>query len=76
MTKPTLKTLLQQWEFDFNSKWENPKNRNNELYEKEIERFLQMVEEWLPDYREENKYDFDYKSGWDDCVDFMKGNLK
>jgi hypothetical protein len=45
----TLKNLLKKWEFDFNAKWENPKNRTSELYEEEVERFIQMFEEWMPD---------------------------
>jgi hypothetical protein len=45
----TLKQLLKKWEFDFSAKWENPKNRTSELYDEEVERFIQMFEEWLPD---------------------------
>jgi hypothetical protein len=45
----TLKNLLKKWEFDFSAKWENPKNRTSELYEEELERFIQMFMEWLPD---------------------------
>jgi hypothetical protein len=45
----TLKNLLKKWEFNFAFKWENPKNRTSELYEEEVERFIQMFEEWMPD---------------------------
>jgi hypothetical protein len=45
----TLKNLLKKWEFNFAFKWENPKNRSSELYEEEVERFIQMFEEWMPD---------------------------
>jgi hypothetical protein len=45
----TLKNLLKKWEFDFSAKWENPKNRTSELYEEEVERFIQMFIEWVPD---------------------------
>jgi hypothetical protein len=45
----TLKNLLKKWEFDFSAKWENPKNRTSELYEEEVERFIQMFTEWMPD---------------------------
>jgi hypothetical protein len=43
----TLKKLLTKWEIDFTAKW--AKNRNSELYEEELERFIQMFEEWMPD---------------------------
>jgi hypothetical protein len=44
----TLKNLLKKWEFDFSGKW--VKNMiTSELYEEEVERFLKMFEEWLPD---------------------------
>ena len=45
----TLKNLLKKWEFNFAFKWENPKNRSSELYEEEVERFIQMFTEWMPD---------------------------
>jgi hypothetical protein len=45
----TLKNLLKKWEFNFAFKWENPKNRSSELYEEEVERFIQMFMEWMPD---------------------------
>jgi hypothetical protein len=45
----TLKNLLKKWEIDFSAKWENPKNRTSELYDEEVERFIQMFTEWLPD---------------------------
>jgi hypothetical protein len=44
----TLKNLLKKWEFNFAFKWENPKNRSSELYEEEVERFIQMFMEWMP----------------------------
>ena len=45
----TLKNLLKKWEFDFSAKWENDDNKTSELYEEEVERFIQMFEEWMPD---------------------------
>jgi hypothetical protein len=44
----TLKQLLKKWEFDFSGKW--VKNMiTSELYEEEVERFIQMFIEWMPD---------------------------
>jgi hypothetical protein len=45
----TLKQLLKKWEFDFSGKWENDDNKTSELYEEEVERFVQMFIEWMPD---------------------------
>lgn len=56
----TLKQLLQKWEFDFSAKWENRKNRSSELYEEEVERFIQMFTEWMPDAPD------DVQDAWDD----------
>ena len=42
----TLKQLLNKWEIDFAANW--AKNRTSELYEEEVERFIQMFIEWLP----------------------------
>lgn len=42
----TLKKLLTKWEIDFTAKWAN--NRISELYEEEVERFIQMFMEWMP----------------------------
>jgi len=54
----TLKKLLTKWEVDFTAKW--AKNRNSELYEEELERFIQMFEEWLPNAIR------DVQNDWDD----------
>jgi hypothetical protein len=44
----TLKQLLKKWVFDFSGKW--AKNMiTSELYEEEVERFIQMFIEWMPD---------------------------
>jgi hypothetical protein len=59
----TLKNLLKKWEFDFSAKWENPKNRTSELYEEEVERFIQMFEEWLPDDYKGFSYG-EWERGW------------
>ena len=45
----TLKQLLKKWEIDFAANWAIPKNRASELYEEEVERFIQMFTEWMPD---------------------------
>ena len=45
----TLKNLLKKWEFVFSAKWYSPMTRNSGLYEEEVERFIQMFTEWMPD---------------------------
>lgn len=45
----TLKQLLKKWEIDFAANWAIPKNTASELYEEEVERFIQMFMEWMPD---------------------------
>jgi hypothetical protein len=65
----TLKNLLKKWEFDFSAKWENPKNRSSELYEEEVERFIQMFIEWLPAEIIDNgpsEWDEEWNSGFND----------
>jgi hypothetical protein len=63
--KLSLKQLLNKWEFEFSTKWENPKNRNSKLYDEELERFIQMFTEWLP-VASDFVYDSDYSVGWSD----------
>lgn len=65
----TLKQLLKKWEFDFAFKWENPKNRSSELYEEEVERFIQMFMEWMPDTIG------DIQDDWDDGYNSYRNNL-
>ncbi len=43
----TLKQLLKKWELDFSANW--AKNRTCEVYEEEVERFIQTFIEWMPD---------------------------
>jgi hypothetical protein len=45
----TLKQLLKKWEIDFSAKWEYPRNKTSKVYEEEVERFIQMFTEWMPD---------------------------
>ena len=59
----TLKQLLQKWEFNFSFKWENRKNRSSELYEEEVERFIQMFTEWMPD-ADGDVADGNWEHGW------------
>ena len=59
----TLKQLLKKWEFDFAVKWENPKTRGGGLYEEEVERFIQMFIEWMPDANKGFSYG-EWERGW------------
>jgi len=70
----TLKNLLKKWEFNFAFKWENPKNRSSELYEEEVERFIQMFEEWMPDAIGDVQDDWD--DGYNSYHNTLMGKLK
>ena len=39
---------------------------------------VNVVKEWLKNYHKEdnNKYDFDYFSGWADCIDILERDLR
>ena len=39
---------------------------------------VNVVKEWLKNYHKEdnNKYDQSYFSGWEDCLDILKGNIR
>ena len=39
---------------------------------------VNVVKEWLKNYHKEdnNKYDFDYFSGWSDCIDILERDLR
>lgn len=39
---------------------------------------VNVVKEWLKNYHKEdnNKYDFDYHSGWADCIDILERDLR
>jgi len=39
---------------------------------------VNVVKLWLKNYHKEdnNKYDFDYFSGWADCIDILDGDLR
>jgi hypothetical protein len=67
----TLKNLLKKWEMDFAAKW--AKNRTSELYEEEVERFIQMFEEWMPDAVDDV---CDWSSGYNECRDTVMEKLK
>jgi hypothetical protein len=64
----TLKQLLKKWEFDFSGKW--AKNMiTSELYEEEVERFIQMFIEWMPDAIG------DVQDDWDDGYNAYRNTL-
>jgi hypothetical protein len=64
----TLKNLLKKWEFDFSGKW--VKNMiTSELYEEEVERFIQMFIEWMPDAIG------DVQDDWDDGYNSYRNTL-
>ena len=44
----TLTDLIKRWERQFWFKWDKKENQSYELYIQEIERLVQMIEEWLP----------------------------
>ena len=76
----TLKQLLNKWEIDFAAKWDYTKNRTGELYEEEVERFIQMFIEWMPDEIIDNglsEWDEAWNSGFNDyhnCLMEKLGN--
>ena len=70
----TLKQLLNKWEIDFSAKWKNPKNRSSELYEEEVERFIQMFMEWMPDAVDDVQDD--WYDGYNAYHDTVMENLK
>jgi hypothetical protein len=39
---------------------------------------VDVVKDWLKNYHKEdnNKYDFDYFSGWSDCIDILERDLR
>lgn len=39
---------------------------------------VNIVKDWLKNYHKEdnNKYDFDYFSGWADCIDILESDLR
>ena len=59
----TLKNLLKKWEIDFAANWAILKNRDSELYEEEVERFIQMFTEWMPDANKDYG-DGNWEHGW------------
>ena len=68
----TLKQLLKKWEFDFSAKW--AKNMiTSELYDEEVERFIQMFIEWMPDAVDDV---CDWSSGYNECRDTVMEKLK
>ena len=68
----TLKKLLTKWEIDFTAKW--AKNRNSELYEEEVERFIQMFIEWMPD--DIDDVQDDWSDGYNEYRDTVMEKLK
>jgi hypothetical protein len=70
----TLKNLLKKWEFDFSAKWENDDNKTSELYEEEVERFIQMFEEWMPDANKDYG-DGNWEHGWNTGYNAYRNTL-
>lgn len=68
----SLKQLLMKWEFEFSTKWENPKNRNSELYDEELERFIQIFTEWMPPTC--NSFG-EWRPDWNCGYNHYRGNL-
>lgn len=54
--KLTLADIIKKWEFNFTRVWETENNRNCDVYNNEIERLVQMIEDWLPEEKD-NPYD-------------------
>jgi predicted nucleic acid-binding Zn-ribbon protein len=76
---PSLTQVIKKWEFDFTSNWSNPKNQNNHFYEKEIERLVQMIENWLPDQKKvsaNNLHDELGFLGYNQALQDIKNNLR
>ena len=65
----TLKQLLKKWEVDFSAKWEYPRNKTSKVYEEEVERFIQMFTEWMPDAIG------DIQDDWDDGYNSYRNAL-
>lgn len=45
----TLTNIIRLWEVEFTTKWEKKENRNCDLYNQEIERLVQMIQDWIPE---------------------------
>lgn len=69
----TLKSLLKKWEIDFSAKWYSPMTRASGLYEEEVERFIKMFIEWLPDATTTG---FDWNDGYNAYRKTIMGKLK
>lgn len=70
----TLKNLLKKWEIDFAANWAIPKNRASELYDEEVERFIQMFIEWMPDANKDYG-DGNWEHGWNTGYNAYRNNL-
>lgn len=70
----TLKQLLKKWEIDFSAKWEYPRNKTSKVYEEEVERFIQMFTEWMPDAIGDSSYN--WNNGYNSYRDALMDNLK
>jgi hypothetical protein len=70
----TLKSLLKKWEIDFSAKWENDDNKTSELYEEEVERFIQMFIEWMPDANKDYG-DGNWEHGWNTGYNAYRNTL-
>ena len=65
----TLKELLVEWYETANLV------QSKDVIANEI---VNIVKNWLKNYHKEdnNKYDFDYHSGWADCIDILERDLR
>ena len=76
---PSLTQVIKKWEFDFTTNWSNPKNQFNVFYEKEIERLVSMIENWLPDQKKvcaSNLHDELIATGYNKAILEIKDNLR
>ena len=66
---PTLKERLIEWYGNANL------CQSKDVIANEI---VNVVKDWLKNYHKEdnNKYDFDYFSGWADCIDILERDLR
>ena len=80
----TLTNIIRLWEVEFTTKWEKKENRNCDLYNQEIERLVQAIEEWLPPEKNLNMYQdqtlYAVDMGWNNyrrhLVSKMRSNEK
>ena len=71
----TLTSIIRLWENGFTAKWEKKENRNCDVYNREIARLVQMIEEWLPPEKDLNIYKdqilYANDVGWNNYRDYL-----